>query len=102
LGNRGTTSSKDPKIFNPSGEPIARIDFPERCANHLFRGKRNRLFMTASRSQAPATALPVPKSLSNAGRYDTDLSGTAQLDQRPALADHVCTCAGFRTPATTI
>ena len=38
-------------IFNPSGQPIGRIDLPERCANVCFGGvKRNRLFMTASHS----------------------------------------------------
>jgi gluconolactonase len=36
-------------IFNPAGEPIGRIDLPERCANVCFGGtRRNRLFMTAS------------------------------------------------------
>jgi gluconolactonase len=38
-------------IFNASGEPIGRIELPERCANVCFGGaKRNRLFMTASHS----------------------------------------------------
>jgi gluconolactonase len=38
-------------IFNPAGEPIGRIDLPERCANVCFGGaRRNRLFMTASHS----------------------------------------------------
>jgi gluconolactonase len=38
-------------IYNPSGQPIGRIDLPERCANVCFGGvKRNRLFMTASHS----------------------------------------------------
>ena len=38
-------------VFNAGGEPIGRIDLPERCANVCFGGaKRNRLFMTASHS----------------------------------------------------
>jgi len=38
-------------IYNPSGQPIGRIDLPERCANVCFGGlKRNRLFMAASHS----------------------------------------------------
>ncbi len=37
--------------FDPGGEPIGRIMLPERCANVAFGGiKRNRLFMTASKS----------------------------------------------------
>ena len=38
-------------IFNPAGNPIGRIDLPERCANLCFGGRhRNRLFMCASTS----------------------------------------------------
>ncbi len=38
-------------IFNPAGQPIGRIDLPERCANLCFGGRhRNRLFMCASTS----------------------------------------------------
>src|ERR1700683_2972880 len=38
-------------IYNPSGQPIGRIDLPESCANVCFGGvKRNRLFMMASHS----------------------------------------------------
>lgn len=38
-------------VYNPSGQPIGRIDLPERCANVCFGGlKRNRLFMAASHS----------------------------------------------------
>jgi gluconolactonase len=38
-------------IFNKGGEPIGRIDLPERCANVCFGGyRRSRLFMAASRS----------------------------------------------------
>jgi len=38
-------------VFSPEGEPIGRIELPERCANLCFGGrKRNRLFMAASRS----------------------------------------------------
>jgi gluconolactonase len=36
-------------IFNPAGNPIGRIDLPERCANVCFGGfRRSRLFMAAS------------------------------------------------------
>ncbi len=38
-------------VFNPAGEPIGRIQLPERCANVCFGGRRrNRLFMAASQS----------------------------------------------------
>jgi gluconolactonase len=38
-------------IFNPDGQPIGRIDLPERCANLCFGGRhRNRLFMCGSTS----------------------------------------------------
>ncbi|MBC7799437.1 MAG: SMP-30/gluconolactonase/LRE family protein [Gemmatimonadaceae bacterium] len=38
-------------VFSPNGEPIGRIQLPERCANLCFGGrKRNRLFMAASQS----------------------------------------------------
>jgi gluconolactonase len=38
-------------VFNPEGQPIGRIDLPERCANLCFGGlHRNRLFMAASTS----------------------------------------------------
>jgi gluconolactonase len=38
-------------VFTPEGEPIGRIELPERCANLCFGGlKRNRLFMAASQS----------------------------------------------------
>jgi gluconolactonase len=38
-------------VFNPAGQPIGRIDLPERCANVCFGGyRRSRLFMVASRS----------------------------------------------------
>ena len=38
-------------ILNKGGEPIGRIDLPERCANVCFGGyRRSRLFMVASRS----------------------------------------------------
>jgi gluconolactonase len=38
-------------IFNPAGQPIGRIDLPERCANLCFGGRhRNRLFMCGSTS----------------------------------------------------
>ena len=38
-------------VFNPQGEPIGRIQLPERCANLCFGGRhRNRLFMAASQS----------------------------------------------------
>jgi len=38
-------------IFDPAGNPIGRIDLPERCANVCFGGaQRNRLFMAASTS----------------------------------------------------
>ena len=38
-------------VFSPEGEPIGRIQLPERCANVCFGGrKRNRLFMAASQS----------------------------------------------------
>ena len=36
-------------VFNPAGQPIGRIDLPERCANVCFGGfRRSRLFMAAS------------------------------------------------------
>jgi gluconolactonase len=39
------------RIFNPAGQPIGRIDLPERCANLCFGGRhRNRLFMCGSTS----------------------------------------------------
>jgi gluconolactonase len=38
-------------VFSREGEPIGRIELPERCANLCFGGlKRNRLFMAASHS----------------------------------------------------
>jgi gluconolactonase len=38
-------------IFDPTGQPIGRIDLPERCANLCFGGRhRNRLFMCGSTS----------------------------------------------------
>jgi len=38
-------------VFSPHGEPIGRIQLPERCANLCFGGRwRNRLFMAASQS----------------------------------------------------
>jgi len=38
-------------VFSAQGEPIGRIQLPERCANLCFGGvKRNRLFMAASQS----------------------------------------------------
>jgi gluconolactonase len=38
-------------VFNPAGEPIGRIELPERCANLCFGGpRRNRVFMAASQS----------------------------------------------------
>ena len=38
-------------VFSAEGEPIGRIQLPERCANLCFGGlKRNRLFMAASQS----------------------------------------------------
>lgn len=38
-------------VFDASGEPLGRIDLPERCANVCFGGlNRNRLFMAASTS----------------------------------------------------
>jgi gluconolactonase len=38
-------------VFNADGQPIGRIDLPERCANLCFGGThRNRLFMAASTS----------------------------------------------------
>jgi gluconolactonase len=38
-------------VFTPEGQPIGRIDLPERCANLCFGGlHRNRLFMAASTS----------------------------------------------------
>jgi len=38
-------------VFSAQGEPIGRIQLPERCANVCFGGlKRNRLFMAASQS----------------------------------------------------
>lgn len=38
-------------VFSPNGEPIGRIQLPERCANLTFGGgHRNRLFMAGSQS----------------------------------------------------
>ena len=39
------------RVFTPSGQAIAHIHLPERCANVCFGGRhRNRLFMAASHS----------------------------------------------------
>ena len=47
----GTPELDGVMVFNPHGEPIGRIQLPERCANLCFGGvKRNRLFMAASQS----------------------------------------------------
>jgi gluconolactonase len=38
-------------VFNPEGQLIGRVNFPERCANLCFGGRhRNRLFMSGSTS----------------------------------------------------
>ena len=38
-------------VYSPEGELVGRIHLPERCANLCFGGgKRNRLFMAASKS----------------------------------------------------
>ncbi len=45
----GTPELDGVMVFNPAGEPIGRIQLPERCANLCFGGRRgNRLFMAAS------------------------------------------------------
>jgi gluconolactonase len=47
----GTEELDGVRVFSPSGEPLAHIHLPERCANVCFGGvKRNRLFMAASHS----------------------------------------------------
>ncbi len=47
----GTPDLDGVMVFSPQGEPIGRIQLPERCANLCFGGpKRNRLFMAASQS----------------------------------------------------
>ena len=47
----GTPELDGVMVFSPGGEPIGRIQLPERCANLCFGGpKRNRLFMAASQS----------------------------------------------------
>ncbi len=47
----GTPELDGVMVFSPQGEPIGRIQLPERCANLCFGGvKRNRLFMAASQS----------------------------------------------------
>ncbi len=47
----GTPELDGVMVFSPKGEPIGRIQLPERCANLCFGGpKRNRLFMAASQS----------------------------------------------------
>ena len=47
----GTPELDGVMVFSPEGEPIGRIQLPERCANLCFGGpKRNRLFMAASQS----------------------------------------------------
>jgi gluconolactonase len=47
----GDASLDGVTIFNPAGNPIGRIDLPERCANLCFGGRhRNRLFMCGSTS----------------------------------------------------
>jgi len=47
----GTPELDGVMVFSAQGEPIGRIQLPERCANLCFGGpKRNRLFMAASQS----------------------------------------------------
>ena len=47
----GTPELDGVMVFSPEGEPIGRIQLPERCANLCFGGRmRNRLFMAASQS----------------------------------------------------
>ncbi len=47
----GTPELDGVMVFSAEGEPIGRIQLPERCANLCFGGpKRNRLFMAASQS----------------------------------------------------
>ena len=47
----GTPELDGVMVFSAAGEPIGRIQLPERCANLCFGGpKRNRLFMAASQS----------------------------------------------------
>ena len=47
----GTPELDGVMVFSPQGEPIGRIQLPERCANLCFGGRaRNRLFMAASQS----------------------------------------------------
>ncbi len=47
----GTPELDGVMVFSAGGEPIGRIQLPERCANLCFGGpKRNRLFMAASQS----------------------------------------------------
>lgn len=47
----GTPELDGVMVFSPQGEPIGRIQLPERCANLCFGGpKRSRLFMAASQS----------------------------------------------------
>ena len=47
----GTPELDGVMVFSAAGEPIGRIQLPERCANLCFGGpKRNRLFMAAGQS----------------------------------------------------
>ena len=47
----GTPELDGVMVFSPHGEPVGRIQLPERCANLCFGGlRRNRLFMAASQS----------------------------------------------------
>ena len=47
----GTPELDGVMVFSAGGEPIGRIQLPERCANLCFGGpKRNRLFMAAAQS----------------------------------------------------
>ncbi len=47
----GTPELDGVMVFSAQGEPMGRIQLPERCANLCFGGpKRNRLFMAASQS----------------------------------------------------
>ena len=47
----GTPELDGVMVFSSEGEPIGRVQLPERCANLCFGGpKRNRLFMAASQS----------------------------------------------------
>jgi len=47
----GTPELDGVMVFSAGGEPIGRVQLPERCANLCFGGpKRNRLFMAASQS----------------------------------------------------